>query len=155
MYWLLLLILQSNYYLKVCFSCHDAKYRQEWFLSIMPLIYNQQKCWVSCTCCGFLAQFRWKINQFSHHPLKIIFMKLSHVTHRTRLTASVTFVVNHNHNPAQRSCWGFVLVSLPRSIHPSVCPFCILCPLCSDYSFGWIHFIFIHLIKQLQKVCRV
>ena len=30
----------------------------------------------------------------------------------------------------------------------------ILCPLCSTYSFGWIHFIFIHPIKQLQKVCR-
>ena len=29
----------------------------------------------------------------------------------------------------------------------------ILCPLCSTYSSGWIHFIFIHLIKQLQKVC--
>ena len=48
---------------------------------------------------------------------------------------------------------------------PSVCPSVrpasvprpsrIPCPLCSFYSSGWIHFIFIHLIKQLQKVCRV
>ena len=38
---------------------------------------------------------------------------------------------------------------------PSVRPSRIPCPLCSAYSFGWIHFIFIHLIKQLQKVCRV
>ena len=38
---------------------------------------------------------------------------------------------------AQRSCWG--VSSL----------------LCSAYSFFWIHFIFIHLIKQLPKACRV
>ena len=38
-----------------------------------------------------------------------------------------------------------------HSVRPSRIP----CPLCSAYSFGWIHFIFIHLIKQLQKVCRV
>ena len=37
----------------------------------------------------------------------------------------------------------------------SVCPSCMLCPLCSTYSSGWILFIFIHLIKQLQKVCRM
>ena len=42
---------------------------------------------------------------------------------------------------------GGILVSL----RPSRIP----CPLCSFYSSGWIHFIFIHLIKQLQKVCRV
>ena len=36
----------------------------------------------------------------------------------------------------------------------SVCPFRIQCPLCSTCSYGWIHFIFIHLINQLQ-VCRV
>ena len=57
----------------------------------------------------------------------------------------------------QRSCcWG---VYWFHSVRPSVCPSVRLsripCPLCSTYSFGWIHFIFIHLIKQLQKVCRV
>ena len=31
----------------------------------------------------------------------------------------------------------------------------ILCLLCSACSSGWIHFIFKHLIKQLQKVCCV
>ena len=55
--------------------------------------------------------------------------------------------------PAQRSCWG---VYWFHSIRPSVPrPSRIPCPLCSFYSSGWIHFIFIHLIKQLQKVCRV
>ena len=49
----------------------------------------------------------------------------------------------------QRSCWGGILVSL----HPSVCPSRIPCLLCSAYSSGWIHFIFINLIKQLQEVC--
>ena len=46
--------------------------------------------------------------------------------------------------------------SVRLSVRPSVpCPSRILCPLCSFYSSGWIHFIFIHLIKQLQKVCRM
>ena len=63
--------------------------------------------------------------------------------------------------PAQRSCWGGILVSLRPSVCPSVRPASaprpsrIPCPLCSFYSSGWIHFIFMHLIKQLQKVCRV
>ena len=58
---------------------------------------------------------------------------------------------------AQRSCWGYngftpcVCQSVCLSVHLS----CILCPLCSVYSSGQIHFIFIHLIKQLQKVYRV
>ena len=43
-----------------------------------------------------------------------------------------------------------------HSVRPSVPrPSRIPCPLCSFYSSGWIHFIFIHLIKELQKVCRV
>ena len=37
------------------------------------------------------------------------------------------------------------------SVCPSVRPSRIQCPLCSAYSSGWIHFIFIHLVKQLQK----
>ena len=41
------------------------------------------------------------------------------------------------------------------SVCPSVRPSRIPCPLCSAYSSVGIHFIFIHLIKQLQKVCRV
>ena len=67
--------------------------------------------------------------------------------------------------PAQRSCWGGILVSLRPSVCPSVHPKVrpasvphpsrIPCPLCSFYSSGWIHFIFMHLIKQLQRVCRV
>ena len=42
-----------------------------------------------------------------------------------------------------------------HSVRPSVCRSRITCPLCSAYSSGWIHFIFIHLIKQLHKMCRV
>ena len=47
-----------------------------------------------------------------------------------------------------RSCWG---VYWFHSVRPS----CIACPLCSAYSSGLIFLIFIHLIKQLQKVCHV
>ena len=38
-----------------------------------------------------------------------------------------------------------------HSVHPSRIP----CLLCSAQSSGWIHFIFIHLIKQHQKVCHM
>ena len=41
------------------------------------------------------------------------------------------------------------------SLRPSLCPSRIPCPLFSTYSSGWIHFIFLPLIKQLQKVCSV
>ena len=54
------------------------------------------------------------------------------------------------HNKVVRGYIGFT-----PSVRLSVRPSRILCPLCSSYSSGWIHFILIHLIKQLQKVCRV
>ena len=41
------------------------------------------------------------------------------------------------------------------SVRPSIRSSRIPCPLCSAYSSGWIHFISIHLIKQLQRVCHV
>ena len=46
----------------------------------------------------------------------------------------------------------FSKTSVCLSIHPSVHPSGIPCPLCRAYSSGWIHLIFLHLIKQLQKV---
>ena len=58
------------------------------------------------------------------------------------------------HNEVVGGYIGFTLSVHPSvrlSIHPSRIP----CPLCSAYSSGWIRFIFIHLIKQLQKVCGV
>ena len=66
--------------------------------------------------------------------------------------------------PTQRKCWVvggvyWFTPSIRRSVRLSVClsvrPSRIPCPLCNAYSSGWIHFIFIHLIKQLQKVCCV
>ena len=44
----------------------------------------------------------------------------------------------------------FVLFS-KTSVYPSRIP----CTLCSAYSSGWVHFVFIHLIKQLQVCCGV
>ena len=48
---------------------------------------------------------------------------------------------------------GRILVLLGPSVHLSVRQSRIPCLLGSAYSSRWIHFIFIHLIKQLQKVC--
>ena len=50
--------------------------------------------------------------------------------------------------PAQSKVVGGYMTRF-HSVRPSR----ILCPLCSTYSSGWIHFISMHLIKQLQKVC--
>ena len=50
---------------------------------------------------------------------------------------------------------GGILGSLRPSVRPSVRPSRLPCPLSSTYSSGWIHFNFIHLIKQLKNVCRV
>ena len=56
-------------------------------------------------------------------------------------------------------CHSFLLCPLLKDVFwgilVSVCPCCILCPPCSAYSSGWFHYIFIHLIKQLQKLCHV
>ena len=51
--------------------------------------------------------------------------------------------------PTQQSCWRGILVSL----RPSVCPSHTPCPLCSAASFGWIHFIFTHLMSINFREC--
>ena len=57
-------------------------------------------------------------------------------------------------NTYPSSCrWGYI--GFTPSVHPSVPPSHIPCPLCSAYSSDWIHFIFIYVIKLLQKVCRM
>ena len=50
--------------------------------------------------------------------------------------------------------WRGGYIGFTPSVRPSV-SLSIPHLLCSTYSSGQIHFIFIHLIKQLQKVCRV
>ena len=52
----------------------------------------------------------------------------------------------------QRSWWG---VYWFHSICPSVRPSRIACLLCGANISGLFHFIFIHLIKRRQKVCRI
>ena len=59
--------------------------------------------------------------------------------------------------PLQRCvCAGIILLS---SLCPSVCPYVCLwtesCPLCVFNNTCQILFIFTHLIKQFQKVCRM
>ena len=58
------------------------------------------------------------------------------------------------------ACWVVIIHTTKLlggifvSLHPSVLLSRIPCPLCSAYSTGWIHFIFIHLIKQLSNNFR-
>ena len=56
--------------------------------------------------------------------------------------------------PAQRSCWGGILVSLRPSVRPSVRPSRMPCPLCIIYSYGWILFILGTNDHYHQRVCR-
>ena len=56
---------------------------------------------------------------------------------------------NHPPPPPPNEVVGGILVSLSPSVHTSRIP----CLLCSSYSSVWIHFIFIHHIKQLQQIC--
>ena len=53
-----------------------------------------------------------------------------------------------------RGCTDFTY-SLRLSVRPSVCVQTKSCPLCIFHNTCRIHFIFTHLIKQLQKVGRV
>ena len=48
-----------------------------------------------------------------------------------------------------------VCPSIRLFVCPSVCLWTELCLLCIFYNTCWIHFIFTHLIKQFQKVCRM
>ena len=65
-------------------------------------------------------------------------------------TSTISTNYTPPHNEVVGGYTGFT-PSVLLSVHTSRIP----CPLCSAYSFGSIHFIFIHLIKQLQKVCHV
>ena len=56
--------------------------------------------------------------------------------------------------PAQRSCWGGILVSLRLSVRPSVRPSRMLCPLCNIYSYEWILFILGTNDHYHERVCR-
>ena len=73
--------------------------------------------------------------------------------HHETLFTKITVIDTLLYPIAQRSCWGYI--GFTPSVHPSVRSAGIPCPLCSACSSGWIHFIFIHLIKHLQKLCRV
>ena len=55
------------------------------------------------------------------------------------------------YHPKNKVVGGYIGFTL--SLPPSRIP----CPLCSSYSSCWIHFIFIHLIKQLRRcvACKV
>ena len=84
----------------------------------------------------------------------------SNSVYTTVMGCKIWYTREDHYTPLTTKLLGGILVSLHPSVCPSVCPSVprpsrIPCPLCSFYSCGWIHYIFMHLIKQLQKVCRV
>ena len=58
-----------------------------------------------------------------------------------------------NYNPPSTKLKGGILVSPGPSVRPSM--WTESCPLCIFNNTHWIHFIFAHFIKQLQKVLHV
>ena len=57
-------------------------------------------------------------------------------------------------SPAQRSCWGGILVSLCPSVRLSVRLSRMPCPLCNIYSYGWILFILGTNDHYHERVCH-
>ena len=118
-----------------------------------------------CTCMGSVC------HPFVYYLICVIWLSLSPCTKINQIhvltniqclwESAVRFLLTwfkrsltpaFHYTPEQQSCWG---VYWFHSVCPSIRPSRILCLLCSAYSSGWIHFIFTHLIKQPQKVCRV
>ena len=62
-------------------------------------------------------------------------------------------IISPGFNEVERGVYWYHLVHL--SVCPSVRLWTESCPLCIFNNTHRIHFIFAHLIKQLQKVCRV
>ena len=57
--------------------------------------------------------------------------------------------VTNYYTPTPRSGWGYIGLNLSVRLWTNSCPLCIF------HNKSRIHLIFIHLIKQLQKVCGV
>ena len=95
-------------------------------------------------CCLVLGGHEYNMSALS------IYFALGLVYHRWLPQKEAIVLLYPPHNEVVGGYIGFT-----PSVPPSVCPSSILCMLCSAYSFDWIRFIFIHLINQLQKSCRV
>ena len=143
---------------------------------ILNIIWNISLCEISCEICNYIERiyyFHMKFHLKSHieifrkFPTKksIILWKFPSHNHwnfcyketsREKINFVWKFIGNFIWMSFQA---GRIITShLPAyrpSDRPSIRPFRIPCLLCSAYSSSWIHFIFTHLIKQHQKMCRV
>ena len=109
---------------------------------------------------------------FSVHPIQnghvcpsLHDVDLLNIQHENRLTTDICWTSSvetvsspmHNYTRHTTNLKGvYWFHSIPPSVCPSVCPSIRLsripCQLCRAYSSGCIHFIFTHLIKQLQNI---
>ena len=73
------------------------------------------------------------------------------------LLLAVIYSFTRCFNEFERGVYWFhaIGLSVRLSVRLSVLLWTESCPLCNFHSTSWIHFISIHLIKQLQKVCRM
>ena len=88
---------------------------------------------------------------------------------KLHINGSVVLGIDESPWPCETPSWytplSWMILSKQKNLHlfssqndcvfPLRRPSRIPCLLCSAYSSDWIHLIFLHLIKQLQKVCRV
>ena len=115
---------------RICFYVHHV------YIYICICTYRPNGTLFNNTFCSVVEK------QLKYHTAQV---------HQKLLVQSALFCImfyNHplliNYTPAQWSCWGVLLLSLCLFVHSSIRPSRIPYPL---------HFIFLHLIKQLQKVC--
>ena len=92
--------------------------------------------------------FFFEIMQIHYHWLSQIMPKEFNIPTLATFLLCLKWLLCYT--PAQRSCWGYPICP---SVRPSVRLSRTPCPLCSANSSVWIHNIFTHVIKRLQKVC--
>ena len=126
-----------------------------------PRYHQWQQSWSQCDFC-----FRWRSKYVSLTKILGLYSLRRHgligmgilIINLRRSSDGLMFMMGFLY-PSDNEVVGGTLVSLAPSVRPCVRPSArpsrIRCSLCSTYSSSWIHFILIHLIKQLQKVRRV
>ena len=125
-----------------------------------------QTCWIrqqlwKMTNASYFKTIQWKSLTNSNISLTSILLLYILFPSRASYLSIIVSILSVSYCTRTTKLLGVILVSLGPSVLPSVCPSVRLsvcssripCPLCRAYSSGWIHFILIHLIKQLQKVC--
>ena len=139
-----------------------------WFHSVRPSV-----CW-GTTGWRFVINSRADIHVTIDCSTVLPFVLVVVTRQKPQINGSVVLAADESLWPRGTPSWytplSWMILSKQKNLHlfssqyicvylqevrPSICLSHIPCPLCSTYSSGCSHLIFIHLIEQLQKMCRV